>query len=211
MNHLANFKTKIIMKFSKTIFTILLVAISTISCSSDDGTNGIDGAKGIDGTNGVDGINGTNGTNGAIGATGATGTANVIYSKWITAPTGVAETIDGSSGMSTSIVAPELSEEILAKGTILVYMSFGVGTFLLPYTSNAGGTTNTITSIATAKKIKLFRFTHSGVGTVNIPTTLSWRYILIPGGVAAATGKGGKLDYSKMSYEEVCAHFNIQQ
>ncbi|MBF4515003.1 hypothetical protein IRZ71_01545 [Flavobacterium sp. ANB] len=174
------------MKALKTIFTILLVAVSTISCSSDDGTNGVDGEK------------------------GDTGTANVIYSAWLTAPTAVAETIDGTSGMSTSINAPELSDDILAKGTILVYMSYGTGTFTLPYTSLAGGTVNTITAISTLKKIKLFRFTHSGSGTVGLPTTLSWRYILIPGGVAAKTAKAAKLDYAKMSYEEVCARFNIQ-
>jgi len=180
------------MKFSKTIFTILLVAISTISCSSDDGTDGV------------------NGVDGQAGPAGATGTANVIYSAWLTAPTAVAETIDGTSGMSTSINAPQLSEDILAKGTILVYVSFGSGTYALPYTSTAGGFVNTITAISTAKKIKLFRFRHDAGGTVNLPTSLSWRYILIPGGVAATTGKAAKPDYAKMSYEEVCAHFNIQ-
>lgn len=180
------------MKFSKTIFTILLVAISTISCSSDDGTDGV------------------NGVDGQAGPAGATGTANVIYSAWLTAPTAVAETIDGTSGMSTSINAPQLSEDILAKGTVLVYVSFGSGTYTLPYTSTAGGFVNTITAISTAKKIKLFRFRHDAGGTVNLPTSLSWRYILIPGGVAATTGKAAKPDYAKMSYEEVCAHFNIQ-
>ena len=180
------------MKFSKTIFTILLVAISAISCSSDDGTDGL------------------NGVDGQAGPAGATGTANVIYSAWLTAPTAVAETIDGTSGMSTSINAPQLSEDILAKGTVLVYVSFGSGTYTLPYTSTAGGFVNTITAISTAKKIKLFRFRHDAGGTVNLPTSLSWRYILIPGGVAATTGKAAKPDYAKMSYEEVCAHFNIQ-
>ncbi|MCD0464082.1 hypothetical protein [Flavobacterium sp. ENC] len=177
------------MKISKTIFTLFLVAISTMSCSSDDGTDGKDG---ID------------------GQAGATGTANVIYSAWLTAPTAVAETIDGTSGMSTSIVAPQLSEDILAKGTVLVYMSFGAGNYPLPYTSTAGGFVNTITAISTVKKIKLFRFRHDAGGTVNLPTSLSWRYILIPGGVAAATAKTAKPDYSKMSYQEVCARFNIQ-
>jgi hypothetical protein len=180
------------MKILKTIFTLFLVALCTISCSSDDGTDGKDGKDGID------------------GQAGATGTANVIYSAWITAPTAVAETIDGTSGMSTSIAAPQLSEDILAKGTILVYMSFGAGTYPLPYTSTAGGFVNTITAISTAKKIKLFRFRHDGAGTVNLPTSLSWRYILIPGGVAAATAKTSKPDYSKMSYQEVCERFNIQ-
>lgn len=194
------------MKFSKTIFTLLLVAISTISCSSDDGTDGINGK---DGLNGKDGVDGKTGAAGAIGATGATGTANVIYSAWLTAPAAVAETIDGTSGMSTSINAPELSEDILAKGTILVYVSFGTGTYTLPYTSTAGGFVNTITAISTAKKIKLFRFRHDAGGTVNLPVSLSWRYILIPGGVAATT-KIAKTDYSKLSYEEVCARFNVQ-
>lgn len=183
------------MKTIKIIFTLFLLAIFTISCSSDDGT---------------DGTNGTNGVDGQPGATGPAGSANVIYSAWLTAPTAVAETIDGTSGMSTTINAPQLSEDILSKGTILVYVSFGSGTYTLPYTSTAGGFVNTITAISTTKKIKLFRFRHDAGGTVNLPTSLSWRYILIPGGVAAATSKTAKLDYAKMSYEEVCASLNIQ-
>ena len=178
------------MKFLKPIITIFFLAIFTISCSNDDGTDGVDGQA---------------------GAPGATGTANVIYSAWLTAPVAAAESVDGTSGMSTSLVAPELTEDILSKGTVLVYVSFGSGTFSLPYTSTAGGFVNTITAISSLKKIKLFRFRHDQAATVNIPTSLSWRYILIPGGVAAATSKTAKLDYSKMSYEEVCAHFNIQQ
>lgn len=177
------------MRIFKTIFALLLVALFTISCSSDDGT---------DGTNGVD------------GKQGVAGTANVIYSAWLTAPTAAAETVDGTSGMSTTLNAPELTDDILSKGTVLVYVSFGSGTFSLPYTSTAGGFVNTITAVSTLKKIKLFRFRHDQGGTVNLPTSLTWRYILIPGGVAAATSKTVKQDYSKMSYEEVCAHFNIQ-
>ncbi len=179
------------MKFSKTLFSIFLLAIFTISCSSDDGTDGV------------------NGVDGAVGATGPAGSANVIYSAWLTAPTAVAETIDGTSGLSTSIAAPQLSSDILSKGTILVYVSFGTGTYTVPYTSTAGGFVNTITAISTVQKIKLFRFRHDQGGTVGLPTSLNWRYILIPGGVAA-TAKTAKQDYSKMSYEEVCARFNIQ-
>ena len=176
-------------KFLLTAVLLLSLSLSITNCSSDDGTDGVDGQT---------------------GATGPAGTANVIYSEWLKAPVAVVETIDGTTGMSTSINAPQLSADILAKGTILVYMSFGTGTYTLPYTSNAGGTTNTITAIANVNTIKFFRFTHSGSGTVNIPTTLNWRYILIPGGVAATTTRGVLPNYSKMSYEEVCAHFNIK-
>lgn len=175
------------MKTFKTIFTFFLIAVSTISCSGDDG---------VAGTNGVD---------------GAPGSANVIYSAWITTPTAATETVDGTYGMSTTINAPELSNDILSKGTILVYMSFGTGAYTLPYTSTAGTFVNTITAISSLQKIKLFRFKHANDGTtVGLPTTLTWRYILIPGGVAATTSKTAKLDYAKMSYEEICARFNIQ-
>lgn len=191
------------MKLSKTFFTILFVAISMISCSSDDGTDGV---------NGVDGATGPAGAVGATGPAGPAGTANVIYSAWINAPAGTPETIDGTSGLSTTISAPQLTADIMAKGTVLVYMSFGSGTniYTLPYTSTAGGSTNTITAIASLNTIKLFRFKHANDGTtVALPASLNWRYILIPGGATAATSKA-KTDYSKMSYEEVCAHFNIQ-
>lgn len=175
------------MKTFKTIFTLFLIAVSTISCSGDDG---------LAGTDGVD---------------GAPGSANVIYSAWITAPTAAAETVDGTYGVSTTINAPELSNDILSKGTILVYMSFGTGVYTLPYTSTAGTFVNTITAISSLQKIKLFRFKHANDGTtVGLPTTLTWRYILIPGGKAATTSKTAKLDYAKMSYEEICTQFNIQ-
>lgn len=193
----------------KTFRILLTIAIVTIlnSCSSDDGA---DGKNGIDGIDGINGTNGTNGTNGVDGQTGATGTANVIYSAWITAPTAVAETIDGTSGVSTFINAPELSQEILSKGIILVYIDFGEGAFQLPYTKGYGSNeTSTITAIASLKKIKLFKF-RSSITVATLSSSIKWRYILIPGGVAAATAKAAKQDYSKMSYEEVCEHFNIQ-
>ncbi|GGF00233.1 hypothetical protein [Flavobacterium limi] len=174
------------MKTFKTLFAILVIAVITISCSADDGTDG---------------------------AEGPAGTANVIYSAWISAPAGTPETIDGTSGLSTSIAVPKLTADIMEKGTILVYMSFGsaTNTYTLPYTSTAGGFANTITAIASLNTIKLFRFKHANDGTtVGLPTTLKWRYVLIPGGVAASTSKKAKPDYSTMSYEEVCSHFNIQ-
>ncbi|MBZ4036366.1 hypothetical protein K6T82_16465 [Flavobacterium sp. 17A] len=180
------------MKTFKTIFFILLISISTIACSSDDGTDGVDGA---------------------VGPAGPAGSANVIYSAWINAPAGTPETIDGTSGLSTSFAVPQLTADIMAKGTVLVYMSFGSGTnvYTLPYTSTAGGSVNTITPIASLNTIKIFRFKHANDGTtVALPASLNYRYILIPGGATAATSKTTKVDYSKMSYEEVCDRLNIQ-
>lgn len=144
------------------------------------------------------------------GINGETGTANVIYSAWLTAPAANAETIDGTTGVSTFLETPEVTADILTKGTILTYMSFSNDIFDLPYTSRAGGKINTITSIASLNKIKFFRFAHDGTTAPGLSSSLKWRYILIPGGVAATTGKQNTLDYSMMTYEEVCVHFNIR-
>ena len=171
----------------------LTIALFLTACSSPE--------------DGVDGVNGINGQPGATGATGATGSANVIYSAWLTAPAAVAATIDGTTGIATSIDAPELSQAILDKGTILVYMNFGNDVFSLPYTSYAGGSNSTISSSASLKKIKLFRYAHVAGQTTSLPTNLKWRYILIPGGVAASTLSK---DYSTMSYDEVLMSLNIQ-
>ncbi len=179
------------MKILKLVLTITIVTFLS-ACSSDDGTNG------------------TNGIDGQTGATGATGTANVIYSAWILGSTPVDTSIDGTTGVTFSINAPELSQDILDKGTVLVYLKFGSDVFPLPYTSYAGGYPNTISAIASLLKIKIFRFAHVTGKTITLPTSLNWRYILIPGGVAA-TAKVKKVDYSKMSYEEVCSRLSIQR
>lgn len=146
---------------------------------------------------------------GAVGPAGPAGTANVIYSNWASAPTATLTNIDNASGYTTSITAPQLNQDILDKGTVLVYGKFSSTVFPLPYTSNAGGSTNTLTYYPEVNNIRLFRFKHDGSGGVNIPTSLSFRYIFIPGGTA--TGKLSPVDYTQMSYSEVCHYLKIAE
>jgi hypothetical protein len=138
---------------------------------------------------------------------GAPGTANVIYSDWITGPTLNDETIDGTSGKSALLDTPLLTQDILDKGTILVYAKFSSTVFPLPYTSRAGGVDNTLTFYPMLQKIKVFRFKHDGSG--GLGAAVSYRYILIPGGVSA-TAKNN-LNFKQMSYQEVCKHFNLKK
>ena len=170
------------MKTIKTTIAILAIAIFSISCSKPE--------------------------DGAIGPVGATGTANVMYSNWASAPTATATTIDGTNGNTTSIAATQLSQEILDKGTVLVYGKFSSTIFPLPYVSYAGGSPNTLTFFPELNNIKLFRFKHDGSGGVSIPTSLQFRYILIPGGVSAKTSQP---NYKLMSYSEVCQQLNIRE
>jgi hypothetical protein len=170
------------MKTIKTTMAILAITFFSISCSKPE--------------------------DGAVGPVGATGTANVIYSNWASAPTATAATIDGTSGNSTSIPATQLTQEILDKGTVLVYGKFSTTIFPLPYVSYAGGSANTLTFFPELNNIKLFRFKHDGSGGVSIPTSLQFRYILIPGGVLAKTSQAR---FKEMPYSEVCKLLNIPE
>ena len=147
---------------------------------------------------------------GAIGPAGPAGTANVIYSNWASAPVATAATIDGTSGNTTSITATQLNQDILDKGTVLVYGKFATTVFALPYTSTAGGSANTLTYFPELNNIKLFRFKHDGSGGVSISTSVQFRYILIPGGIVT-TGKQAQPDFKKMAYSEVCKYLKIQE
>lgn len=172
------------MKTLKTTITILAIAIFSISCSKPE--------------------------DGAVGPAGPAGTANVIYSNWASAPSATAATIDGTNGNTTSIAVSQLSQDILDKGTVLVYGKFSTTVFPLPYVSNAGGSANTLTFFPELNNIKLFRFKHDGSGGVSIPTSLQFRYILIPGGVLTSA-KTNQPNYKVMSYSEVCQQLNIPE
>lgn len=92
------------------------------------------------------------------------------------------------------IDVPELTQEILDEGTILVYMRFSNGTYMLPYTSASGGTASTLDFLAgdanvclkgnSSQTITLKRFWHdnSTPPPVINNVTLQFRYVLIPGG-----------------------------
>ncbi len=147
---------------------------------------------------------------GAVGPAGPAGTANVIYSDWIVAPATTPGNIDGTLGNITNIAAPKLTQEIIDKGTVLVYGKFNTTSFPLPYTSFAGGDPNTINFYPEVNNIKLMRFKHDGSGGITISSSVMFRYILIPGGMTAGTSKQAQLDFHKMSYTEVCAYLKIR-
>ena len=180
--------------FKITLALLLMLSISNylMSCRGDDGADGKDGKD---------------------------GTANVIYSDWIIGPTLTDETIDETSGKSGLIDAPLLSQDIIDKGTVLVYAKFSSTILVLPYTSRAGGIDNTLTYFPMLQKIKLFRFKHDGSG--GLYAAVSYRYILIPGGVKTTGKNVNKIftinnkaytegDLKKLSYDEASNLFNIK-
>lgn len=164
------------------LLLLMFLGIATFSCSDD----GKDGEDGLD---------------------GAPGTANVFYSEWLSTPVGQAAVVDATSGMLYTYAAPQITSDILSSGAVLTYLQFSTEVMQLPYTSQAGGTTNTVAAMTTVGNLKVFRYRHDG-GTPTIPlgAAVRIRYIVIPGGFAARQS-----DLRNKSYEEVCALFGIPE
>lgn len=206
------------MKATKLMSKLLLVLliVSFASCSSEDGTDGLNGTDGLDGTNGLDG------TDGADGAQGNNGTANVIYSDWID----VDYLLDGAlesnlQGLGT-FTESELNRDT---DVVLVYgqrdtESAADGVYALPYIL---ASQDEYYSFMLADASSITTSLRATVNTLDGGTNLfnffqQYRYVIIPGGQSESGGdapggfdsKNSTLDYSKMSYEEVAAHFGIQ-
>jgi hypothetical protein len=171
---------------------------------------------------------GATGAAGGTGATGAAGTpAQVIYSPWITAPSNSRDTtIDGTCVRVRDFAAPSLSAAILNQGVMITYMKVGsIGPYALPYTSDAGGATNTVNCIYNQQKILVYRHTfntcrfNSGIAEsypgqpvlINLPQSLEYRYVFIPGLISGGRSAATATNYATMPYADVCKMLGIAQ
>jgi hypothetical protein len=154
---------------------------------------------------GPQGPAGATGETGAAGPTGPEGSPDVIYSKWVYAHTFGDSTIDNSAIKVGYVDAPKLTTTILNSGEVKVYFTYGGGTFIAPYTSNAGGKPNIISYTPMLNKLLMYRFTFDNSNSVALSTTLQYRYVIIPGGVEARKNTGINWD----NYAEVAAYYNI--
>ncbi|MCX6317873.1 MAG: hypothetical protein NTW29_11320 [Bacteroidetes bacterium] len=208
-------------------FAIVFIAAS---CTKEgpEGPAGATGGQGPTGATGATGPTGPQGPTGPAGPTGPTGpqgpagTANVIYSAWATSPFATRDTtVDGTLFRITHINAPSLSASILNQGVVLTYTRLvpGIEPTLLPYASNAGGTSNIISTWNTTQKIFINRVTigcNLPACLTGLSTSLEYRYVLIPGVVAGGRTAGiGGTNYTEaqlkaMPYAQVCKILNIQ-
>ncbi len=197
------------MKAMKNLFgciAVVLMSICVISCEGEDGAVGPQGEQGIPGDQGPQGDPGDQGDQ------GDPGTANVMYSDWIV------RDYENSGGL-----AQETNEQLLAtlglgdfdltQDILLVYGRRVVNSIVteinqLPYiqvsdndfygfevASFNGGFTLRIQVATLDGATSAFAFFED------------FRYVIIPGGVAA--GKSAN-DYKNMSYQEIATLFNIQ-
>jgi hypothetical protein len=166
-------------------------AIAAFACSGDAGPAGPQGPAGPPGPG---------------GSQGPSGTANVIYSDWLSFQQGQRDTVvDGSNMKVNHIPAPMLTQDIMDRGAILVFMRFSTIIWPLPFTSDAGaGTgpekTSTVSFLPRPGTLYITRYTHDNSASIGYGS-LQFRYVLIPGGLSAnASLEGVNLhDYGAVS------------
>jgi hypothetical protein len=155
------------------------------------------------------------------GDTGPAGTANVIFSDWFTASPWVKDTVFNVYGFNYNKPAPDITQNVLDSGTVIVYgklkgyntLVWPTGTvaqmpILINYKFSSGGVMNTDTwsALATPGNLKI-RFVNDQNYYGSIDNSHQFRYVIIPGGKKATAPN----NYAHMSYEEVCQQLQIPQ
>lgn len=192
---------------------------------------------GCSGSQGPIGATGPSGTSGATGPQGPTGTANVIYSAWKNAAANWnAKTDFGRATQSSFISASEVTQTVIDSGLVMVYFRYSNnGVQTLPYTGGFGAvwtlsaypiiettepiaytpvptaaavTAGTAVPTANQARIRLINFDHNQAGTTILNSSSQYRYIIVPGGVAAAAFTNSK-GLNWQDYSSVKRHFNI--
>jgi hypothetical protein len=174
------------------------------------------------GFEGDEGPQGEQGEQGTQGVQGETGTANVIYSAWVQPTGGWRDSSFYGNAKVSHINVSQITSTVINTGVVLCYYKSvtslilpgaTVNVFALPLTGNTGSTAFTLDYWVKAGRITLRAYTHDNSATYTPVGMLyhpEFRYVIIPGGVQA-TAKKAALDFTKLSYEEVCGLFNIPE
>ncbi len=200
---------KITIKLLTSVTIILSVLLLHTSCDGEDG------AEGPRGEQGVSGLDGTNGED---------GNANVIASDWF-APDSDSYTVTATSQgfffLEHDKAVPEITQETLDNAVVLVYARLNAyetavwpnnQASLMPITLTHGA--NAITQIDTWSalisvgniKIRITNQNQDYSFQTNDLDPSSFRYVIIP---SSQTTKEAVLDYKSMTYNEICALFDI--
>lgn len=214
-------KSNVMRKFSSLSLLILSVIFIAVSCTKE-GPEGPVGAQGAQGPAGTPGATGAAGAPGSTGPAGPTGTANVIYSAWFSfsAADWADSSITNNGSAKRAIkLAPSLSAAVINQGVILSYLAFSADPsqafYTLPWTI-PGPTPVIVGYLPVTGKIVYYMVNLNGSNPgFTPPTSFSWRYVLIPGGVAggkmmSGPAQGMTVDQLKnLSYKEVARMYNI--
>lgn len=201
------------MSVKSVLGSLFILAALLISCSPEDGADGAigpAGPQGQQGVSGTDGADGMDGADGQQGDQGDPGTANVIYSEWI--PSGFDDPITDDFDQF-ELDVPQLNETLQDSGVILVYARRGTLIYPIPVTFFGTLDENYNWRLLTTNDDFIAVRVNSTDGSVIGTPFLNdeYRYVLIPGGEPASSGRSyTAAEYEAMPYEEVARLFNIK-
>lgn len=164
------------------------------------------GCEGPEGPTGPQGAQGSQGEQGEEGQEGPPGTANVIYSEWITFDEtnwNDPNTIGGQTRIEYPVSESQITDDILASGTIAVYARFDVAPItnrvfplplILPLTSGneqqLAFELESGTIIITLHDIEDHTIEPTPFGSIG-----EYRYVIVPGGTPAKAKRPDFNDY----------------
>jgi len=161
--------------------------------------------KGDAGPPGEKGDKGDAGAQGATGSKGDAGTANVLYSDWLDLTFSQSQT---SSVFFTQIKETRLTDDLLSKGEIKVYINLGTAAkkVVLPLPLISG--TAQITPLYAPGVIELDANGNASTATDQTTgdKTRQYRYVLIPGG--AHVRMNTQINWN--NYEEVKSYLGLK-
>jgi hypothetical protein len=192
-------------RLTQQMLPIMLITMTVlfIACSKE----GPAGAKGDTGAAGPAG------GAGPAGPKGDTGVANVIYSAWLDvgyAPdTTHRGTIIDTNFWVGGMVAPKITNDILNRGTVKVFLNANVpaqpAVFPLPLTDFIGLTgVLSINPFYTLGQINLIATDNASTFITGGVKAWQYRYVIIPGGVAARSA----VDWN--NYESVKKYLGLK-
>lgn len=188
----------------KLIVFILFLGIA--GCEPEEGPMGLEGPQGIQGIQGDQGPG------------GEPGTANVIYSGWTpfeSSAWSAPFNFFSQNRRSYTIAEDLLTDEIIDTGTVMVFVRFG-GTLSsiqpLPVMQAITHAKNQVLDyhFQLGSIVIVYYNLNDAEDPGIINNSNQYRYVIIPGGTAAAL-KQGKIDSANLSYEGFCEMFNIPE
>jgi hypothetical protein len=215
-------KSNVMRKFISLSLLFVSIVLVAVNCTKE-GPEGPVGAQGPQGPAGNPGAPGAPGATGATGPAGPAGTANVIYSSWFSFATAdwADSNITNVGAAKRAIrLAPGVTASVMNQGVILSYMTFtsdpNLAFYGLPFTCTSCPGVWVFNQLPVTGKIVYYHTTGTGTNPgATLPTSFSFRYVIIPGGVAggklmSGPAKGKTVEALRaMSYKEVATMFGI--
>lgn len=190
-------------------FRLTLLVLACYGLVSCEGPEGPAGATGQSGPQGVAGSAGPQGPAGPAGPQGPEGAANVISSDWKSLTW-----TDAPPFSTSTVTAPEITESVLNKGTVLLYWRTtptGSSIKLMPtpiYNTTTGVMIYIIDYSIRVGSLLIFHGTPTieSQGAATAFPNATVRYIVIP--PSSSSGRV-KYPFDFDDYEAVCEYFGI--